>query len=443
MMDNEFIYRIFKGSVPIKKIMHGFSVVYEWIEGVIEALVSGVPPVILEESTGQAMIDCKIYGNSVQDGTSAEIQSVGDRSKNLINWDYLLSDSSITKVENGYTSNVYYHNFFTTTHPDFIKHIKSVLKPNVTYTLSRVWEGVTPGSAGTTGNIIFAKNGGVTLVECGYWGKLISTTFSLTQEEIDSIAVVYVYFAIGSGYNTISELQLTEGDEVLPYAPYGYKIPIEVRGKNMFDVNGDINRDINGNTPPNQLHGNFIAGDNQFLIKTSTQATHSFGQFINVEVGKTYTVSLNVIEWGNCPTLEVQAHAINPNANLAQIRINAGENTMTFSFTATTDTVHIAFTQTGISYGDNGLIIGDVQVEEGNTAAEYEPYRKEITYIYLDEPLAEGEYIDFKNQKLVKADGEANIALPELKTHRGTNIISVDTEIPPSNVEIQYYKIIN
>lgn len=98
--------------------------------------------------------------------------------------------------------------------------------------------------------------------------------------------------------------------------------------------------------------------------------------------------------------------------------------------------------------GSRTEIIDWIVTEETETVEPYEPYGYKIpievggtvTNIYLDEPLKNGEYIDFINQRLVKSDTEQPIDLPPILTHKGTNIISVGTEIPPSNMQIQYYK---
>lgn len=65
---------------------------------------------------------------------------------------------------------------------------------------------------------------------------------------------------------------------------------------------------------------------------------------------------------------------------------------------------------------------------------------EETTNIYLDAPLAEGDFVDFKSQKVVRGNVETLIDVPQIKTHKGTNIISVNTELTPSNIKVQYYK---
>jgi hypothetical protein len=355
--------------------------------------VEGTSPLTLDRSVGKSLRDYKIYGNSVQDGTPSpdnpvEVESVGDKSKNLINWDYLLSsETPITKVENGYTSNDYYHNFFLYNCPDFINQIKAVLKPNVTYTLSRKYEGAT---AGTIGNIIFAKNEAVSVVASGYGMGLKSKTFSLTQEEIDSIDRVYVYFAT-SGTGTISELQLTEGEEVLPYQPYGCQIPIEICGKNLFDIDAFL-------ALPNASKYYKKDADNNLV-----QVIQDFRQYKVVPVYMelppgTYTVSLT-----------------GATQDLWLVCVNDVVVTDTFTLTETSPVKIKSFYQAG-------TVVGKFQLERGDTASSYEPYKEPIkTDIYLDEPLYKigdyADYIDFKNGKVVRKNKKIALQINKDMVH--------------------------
>ena len=74
----------------------------------------------------------------------------------------------------------------------------------------------------------------------------------------------------------------------------------------------------------------------------------------------------------------------------------------------------------------------------------YEPYQTPITTnIYLTEQIRkvgdEAEYIDFKAQKQYFADGTSvDVGLLALPTIAGTNVLTVGTEVQPSNVYIKY-----
>ena len=64
------------------------------------------------------------------------------------------------------------------------------------------------------------------------------------------------------------------------------------------------------------------------------------------------------------------------------------------------------------------------------------------TNIYLPEPLKmvgdEAEYVDFEEQKQHFADGTSvDVMLPALPTIVNTNILSIDTQVPPSQVMVK------
>ena len=58
--------------------------------------------------------------------------------------------------------------------------------------------------------------------------------------------------------------------------------------------------------------------------------------------------------------------------------------------------------------------------------------------IYLDEPLDENEYIDFREQRCYRSDNTSEIiSLPALPSIDGTNVLFVNTEVQPGKVYVQ------
>ena len=83
----------------------------------------------------------------------------------------------------------------------------------------------------------------------------------------------------------------------------------------------------------------------------------------------------------------------------------------------------------GVEPSDIPFDANTFQLELGDVSTDYEPYHEpSTTNIYLDEPLGEGQSINYKK------DG-----LPTIPTFKGTSIITADTTIQPSNAEITYY----
>lgn len=82
----------------------------------------------------------------------------------------------------------------------------------------------------------------------------------------------------------------------------------------------------------------------------------------------------------------------------------------------------------------------DIQIEVGSESTAYEPYKEPvITNIYLDETLKASEILKYPENVLIHADGtEETVILPEIPTFNGTTVITTDTEVKPSNMEITY-----
>lgn len=186
-------------------------------------------------------------------------------------------------------------------------------------------------------------------------------------------------------------IMLSEGYDDVPYEPYGYKIPIKVSGKNLYNKNIDEK------------------------IVISASGTTRYGVKINscnepITVSGLYTradfIAYKTIKDGIYSTyreMPILPHTITDTGDTLVLYL--GAETSKFSER-----------------------ISNLQIEYGYTASDYEPYHETTTNIYLDEPLGAGQSINYKK------DG-----LPPIPTFKGTSIISADTTIQPSNAEIEYY----
>ena len=351
--------------------------------------VEGTSPLTLDKSVGKPLRDYKIYGNSIQDGTPApenpiEIKSVGNKTINLFDEKLLLKHRNVEKNEQGYLVKQYPAVFDTTTGYDstraIVDSLKSILKPNVPYTAARKIANYIAGADG--GIVIRSSTDALLYIGYGTGVGLSCTTFSFTQEQIDSISNIYIYGRAGDNPILFEYIQLVEGSytvQTMPaYEPYGYKIPIDADRKNLFDIDAFL-------ALPNASKYYKKDEDNNLV-----QVIQDFRQYAVVPVYMelppgTYTVSL-----------------IGATDDFWLVCVNDAVVSDTFTLTETSP-VKIK------SYYQAGTVVGKFQLERGDTATEYEPYRKDIN-IYLDEPLHKigdyADYIDFKNGKVVRKIGK-------------------------------------
>ena len=383
--NNKTVSSVMKGNQIIAKIIKAGQTIYENFKNLI---VSGIPPLTLSKSKGDNLIDYKIYGESVQDGTPTpdtpiEIESIGERTKNLVNWDLILESKHISKIENGY----YSENYAVNGENAIVEHLKNVLKPNVTYTLSRIYTGTVNASNGLI--TIRNSNGSVISVSAGEGLK--SKTFSLTQEEIDSINYVYLYFNTEGA--TITNLMLEEGDIVTNYEPYGYKIPVRARGENLIDYKKAYSS-----------YGTFSFIDNGFEYVGKWMIHIP----VSLEIGKYYTFSSDItgyLEGSTYPYWVIHyTDGTFSNATKLGYYVLCEKEMDRISLYVSNAT-------------EVTSIITNIQLEEGKVTTEYEPYVEPVTTnIYLDEPLRKvgdyADYIDFESGKVIR-----NINLYEINSN--------------------------
>ena len=174
-----------------------------------------------------------------------------------------------------------------------------------------------------------------------------------------------------------------------------YKIPITVSGKNLFNIERifkDISTYENGcyKFDAGRSWSLYHNGINSLKFKENTQYTLKI---------KGYVEYKNANEPSNWRIVFVYDDGTTSYKLLNYT--TETEITYTSKSGATVDKV-------AIEYGYNGTVyISQIQLEEGATATEYEPYQEpKTTNIYLNEPLRKvgdyADYIDFKNKKVVR-----------------------------------------
>ena len=140
-------------------------------------------------------------------------------------------------------------------------------------------------------------------------------------------------------------------------------------GKNLFDINGNINTRYNGTT------SNYnSANGNNFVTTFSNQNGYAYGQRIYVGSGNQITISAKVIDIQSTNTKEVGIYIFNDKTTSGASGLTISELNVikSLSFTPTTDYVIVTFS--GKYSGFQSATFTDIQVELGSTATEWEQY---------------------------------------------------------------------
>lgn len=318
--------------------------------------------------------DYKIYGNSVQDtskyGTPSpsnpvEVQSVGDRTINLFDINNLKSSNNVVNNNNGtisVTASVG-SSGVASGQTNKLSDYAPELEVGKTYVLS----------ANTTGKIKYIYLN----ITKSVW--MFGSTRTITEDDLNSVVYWYANGDTDTSFTAIlSEIQIEQSTAKTEYEPYGYKIPVKVSGKNLF---GNLeNKWVN-------VSGTIV-----------TDAKARITQNIPCKEGDIFTISASFSTDISNAILVLNFRDINNNSLIRKV-VNAKKN-MSLTMTAPTNSAYLVA----------GHYIAEpdwVQLENGTTSTDYEPYVEPQTVnIYLDEPLRKigeyADYIDFESGKVVR-----------------------------------------
>lgn len=336
---------VYDVTQEIGKIYKGTLLVYGGWKNLI---ASGVPPLTLLNCKGVDLVDYKIYGNSVQDGTPTpeapiEVESVGERTRNLISINnYDLTGATLDKVI--FDGNLSLPATFSWD-IDYIPNNQAAL-------FSFVVDGTTKYVTANTKKFLL-KGTTLTRIKIINWSEDVGK---------------------------ITNIQLEEGNIATYYEPYGYKIPVKARGKNLFDIN---------------TYGSLLDVTGSPYIDIS-----------NFDIGSNFTIStkdkyiLKISDYGGATPI-TQVSGNNATFKVTQAIKDCGHLFIISNKTYNTETL-------------NNLKEQNVQLELGSVATDYEPYIEPITTnIYLNEPLRKvgdyADYIDFKKKKVIRNIGYKKI----------------------------------
>ena len=482
----------------------------------------------LAGSAGNPLADYKIYGSSVQDGTPTtdnpvEIQSVGDKTYNLIEYDPIGGTVSGVTVEQKADGSIVCNG---TAEADIIVSVGWFNMYN-----GKRYKGTGCPAGGSTSTYRLFFN---------YLGADLGNGSSSTLMTADQRAQVRIFIYKGQVCdNLIFYPMATEVPDTTtkyPYKKAGYEIPIVVEPKNLFNRSA-LTKDYS-----------YTERYGDYGIKTikPSSGNRGFHFPINIKKGETYTVSFKLIDFGGDGVRGYVRYRNSDGDNIQSngFVFNSVNKIYSANFTATEDLVFAEFYTQSTWATDSYYTIDEIMISRLSDKV-FEPYFEPTsTLINLNEPLRKigtyADYIDFENKKVIKnikietltttswskystyntyftaqfsnakyaintpcfcnfyegknsgsgtsyGNGKAwfqndptykrfyisddncttldslkayladlaavtpikvayvlnepteeTIELPEIQTHKGTNILSVDTTVQPSNIEVTY-----
>ncbi len=218
---------------------------------------------------------------------------------------------------------------------------------------------------------------------------------------------------------------------------YGkYKIPVVVRGINYFSMakTNATTKTINGLTftplGDERVH---IKGKVEDTSKSTLYTININNKVLPIPKGK-YTIKDNGYSY---ETLELLSWISNGSTGLNIFAANNNLTEITTNSFISAITIHIPANSKKEEFDD----IIHIQIERDKKNSPYEPYVEPVTTnVFINEPLGNGEYIDFKNKKVVRdmSNEVIECQLPTLISK--TSIIEVDTSLAPSNIYGKYIK---
>lgn len=200
--------------------------------------IQGSPPITFR-GYGKDLIECLIYGNTVQNGTPSpevpvDVVGCGVRTRNIanlygvnketLNLTFTKGNNMTIKINGTKTDGA---NVVVVSSPNIMLHAG-------TYTVKIKMIG---GSiTNITGGVVFGINkstyGMRTTPQVNTIGQIGTRTFALNEDTLlTSLDITPSYGDAGAVFNDAEfECWLYSGSDDIPYEPYGYKLPLTVNG---------------------------------------------------------------------------------------------------------------------------------------------------------------------------------------------------------------------
>ena len=382
-------------------------IVYEAWKNLI---ASGVPPLTLLNCKGVDLVDYKLYGNSVQDGTPTpttpiEVESVGDKTKNLVNIKKgTLTNCKIEYLDNGFKLTA------TSTKGYYDVPIE-LIKGNV-YRVS--FDSTRTGTTGGGYHSIASTGGAITGSASDLNANSYGVIASGATEKYD---IQYLRFYANNGGSvgdsaTFTNVQLEEGSNKTSYIPYGYKIPVKSNDTVTDIFLDEPLRKIGDYTDYIQKEIKVIDGEEVITQKVVRNIKR-------VYAGNNISYRHDMLNEFNGEWVAFQI-----NVKMKDVSLGYSNRFKKNSYYTKAD--YIFWLQTAGTYLTFNLKKTDIGATADNTNAEILSLGKEYV---ANNPI----YFD-----VIVEPTEETIELPNIPTLKGMTVLSVDTEIQPSNIEVIY-----
>lgn len=383
-----------------------------------EASAEGVPLTLNNCKKYKKMRDLKVYGNCLQDGTPTvdnpiEVQSFGEL---VTDEEYELL-ATLTDTTLSFTDTYYSESkcgIILETETTYMISFDYMINANATGAVVRTVVGC--GESNFMTREFYNKSypnqniGELTSFECVFTTPSVFTNGS-TGEIIDT-PYLFVRFAGCPTVNTVSVSVSNRKIAKLPH--YGkYKIPVVQRGKNLLSAH-----ELYSSCPRYSA----LTEDGRSCVRFEDSTWINVSP-ISFKEKTSYTVSMyaKCVQKASNNTTGSNVFAFFYEDGTQLVKAMRQNSDWTL-YTLTSDP---AKTVTGvgiITYNWVNWVYVDAntfQFEEGSARSEYEPYVEPITTnIFLDEPLRKlssyADYIDFKNNKVVRNVKEYNLAIADM-----------------------------
>lgn len=395
---------VYLGERPVDKVFNANGdVVYA-----LQRELTGVPPLLFKGKEQSELQNYRIYGDTVDGNSVGDLVESGEhageykvpvtvKGKNLLN-------PNLTRFEYAINGASYF-----TSYEDGTVYLIPI-KNNTAYTI-KVY------SSETMSVLRLGLYNKSSPISGGYVTNL-QEVFQTTSPSLTIINTTYKYLVaqISSDYfndHGLNNIMLNEGSTALPYEPYHAPITTPIYLPEPIKMVGDEAEYIDyGEQKQHRVRKNLFDGtidvDNKIIIdmtgETAPNNKYAISEYIPVEPNMSYTYHFyhNIAE--NRAAYSITEY--DRNKNLIQpmtLHDITEKRDYVVIFTTHSDTAYIRINWKK-PYDE------DVMLNEGSTALPYEPYIENT---------------------------EVDVTLPALPTIKGTNVLSVGTEVQPSRMDIE------